>query len=122
MLKIKFLKNIFGWFGNYFEDHKNILYKLTDKTRFFSAGPSKRRHAPLRGLKLNVLTQNGFLYNRIDETSDRIFWKCALSASVTCPAVFTTNMMLRVIDGRKNKHSHDKSAYESLKRSFLQKR
>lgn len=74
-----------------------------------------RSNPDKRGLKLNVLTQNGFIYNRLKDVSDRIFWKCALSASHKCSAVFATNKVLRVIDSQKNQHTHDKAAYESLK-------
>lgn len=80
------------------------------------------RKKPDRGLKLNVLTQNGYIYNRMKDASDRIYWKCALSITNKCTAVFSTNKMLRVIDNQKNKHSHDKSAYEALKRSIQQTR
>lgn len=75
---------------------------------------------PERGLKLNVLTQNGFIYHRLKETSDRIFWRCAFSADNKCLATYVTNKTLRVIDNQQNKHTHDKSDYESLKRSFQQ--
>jgi hypothetical protein len=62
-----------------------------------------------------VLTQNGFIYNRVKDASDRIIWKCALSDSHKCSAVFATNKVLRVIDNQRNQHSHDKSAFELLK-------
>lgn len=73
-------------------------------------------------MKLNVLTHNGFIYIRLKETSDRIFWKCALSTTDKCTATHVTNKMLRVIDNDKNQHSHDKGAYETLKRSMQQSR
>lgn len=81
---------------------------------FLFLGP-RRRGKPERGLRLNVLTQNGYIYNRLTETADKVVWKCALNK---CMATFTTNRMLRVIDNQKNKHAHDKNAYEPLKKSL----
>jgi hypothetical protein len=66
-------------------------------------------------MKINVLSQNGFLFNRVKDMADRIFWKCALNSSHKCNAVFTTNKFLRVLNNQSNHHNHDKKAYSSIK-------
>lgn len=76
--------------------------------------PSKQPH----GMKLNMLTQNGFIYSRVRDIADRIFWKCALSSSHKCSAVFATNKFLRVLDNQRNIHNHAKSAYDSFKKNI----
>lgn len=68
-----------------------------------------------RGMKINVLSQGGFIFNRVKDMADRIFWKCALNSSHKCSAVFTTNKFLRVLNNQQNHHNHDKKAYETMK-------
>lgn len=74
------------------------------------------------GLKLNFLTHKGFIFSRMQETVDRIFWKCTLCTSNKCDAIYVTNKMLRTLDNTRNNHSHDKSAYELFKRRIQQTR
>ena len=70
------------------------------------------------GLKLNILTQNGFIYNRIKDDGNHIIWKCALAATKKCSATVITNKMLRTIENKRNVHSHDKSAFEFYKKNI----
>jgi hypothetical protein len=59
--------------------------------------------------------QNGFLFNRVREKGDRVFWKCALT---TCSAVMLTDEKFRPVDNRNNVHMHDKTAYAAYRRAL----
>ena len=113
--KTSFFKNYVYFFSQEFQNLPLSKLFLTELFSFLILVQRIRANPDKRGLKLNVLTQNGFIYNRMKDVSDRIFWKCALSTTHKCNAIFATNKVLRVIDSQKNQHTHDKAAYESLK-------
>lgn len=77
-----------------------------------------KQSKPQQGMKLNMLTQNGYMYNRVRDIADRIFWKCALNATHGCNAVFATNKFLRVLDNQRNNHNHSKNAFDEFKKKI----
>lgn len=89
---------------------KNVNIQLTISFNVFLGKMS--------GVRLNILTQNGFIYNRIKESENNIVWKCALSDTKKCSATVVTNKMLRTIENKRNIHTHDKSAFELYRKNI----